>query len=75
MEFTIVPCMCLRLYLTVQTYLDFVDDITLLSNNVSQARELLLRVESDCNKLGLHLNTTKTKVMAFNTFDTIVLNS
>ena len=65
-EFTIVLRKSRRWYLTILTYLDFSDDKALLSNNVSQARELLLRVESECNKLGLHLNTKKTKVMAFN---------
>ena len=58
---------------TVLTDLDFADDIALLSNTVSQARELLLRVE--CKKVGLHLNTENTKVMAFNTPESIVLKT
>ena len=65
---------CRRLHPTVLTDLDFADDIALLSNTVSQARELLLRVESKCKKVEL-LNTRKTKVMAFNTPESIVLKS
>ena len=48
--FSIVPCKSWRLYPNVLTYLDFADDIALLSNTVSQARELLLMVESECKK-------------------------
>ena len=48
--FTIVPRRSRRLYPTVLTDLDFADDIALLSNTVSQARELPLRVESECKK-------------------------
>ena len=48
--FTIAPRRSRRLHLTVLTYLDFADDIALLSNTVSQASELLLRVESECKK-------------------------
>ena len=32
-------------------------------------------VESECKKVGLHLNTKKTKVMAFNTPESIVLKT
>ena len=71
--FTIVPRRSRSLHPTVLTYLDFSDDIALLSNTVSQVRELLLRVESECKKVGIHLNTKKTKVMAFNTPESIVI--
>ena len=46
--FTIVLRRSRRLHPTVLTDLDVADDIALLSNIVSQARELLLRVESEC---------------------------
>ena len=50
--------------------------ISLLSNTVSQARELLLMVESECKKkVGLHMNTKNTKIMAFNTLESIVLKT
>ena len=48
--FIIVPRRSRRLHPTVLTDLDFADDIALLSNTASQARELLLRVESECKK-------------------------
>ena len=35
----------------------------------------MLRVEYECKKRVLHLNTKKTKVMAFNTLDPIVLKT
>ena len=49
--FTIVPRKSRRLHPTLLTDLDFADDIALLYNTVCQARELLLRVESECNKV------------------------
>ena len=45
--FNIVPHKSQILYPTVLKDLDFGEDIALLSNTVSQARELLLRVESE----------------------------
>ena len=63
MGFTIVPRKSRKLYLTALTYLDFADDIALLSNTKSQAKELLLRIETACTKIGLHLNTKNTKVI------------
>ena len=44
--FTIVPRRSRRLHPSFLTDLDFSDDIALLPNTLSQARELLLRVES-----------------------------
>ena len=49
------------------TYLDFPDDITLLSDQIKQAQELLIRVEKECQNVGLGINAKKTKFMAFNT--------
>ena len=48
--FTIVLRRSLRLHPNVLADLYFADDIALLSNTVSQARELLLRVEYECKK-------------------------
>lgn len=45
--------------------LDFADDIVLLSNEIQQAKQLLHRVESECNKVGLKLNVKKTETMYF----------
>ena len=47
--------------------LDFADDISLLSNEIAQAEELLHRVEYQCSKVGLGLNAPKTKYLAYNT--------
>ena len=46
--------------------LDFADDIALLSDEINQAQELLLRVEKECNKVGLGMNAKKTKGLAYN---------
>ncbi len=51
--------------------LDFVDGIALLSTTMEQARYLLLSVE-ECLKVGLQLNTKKTKVPAYNIIKTAV---
>ena len=45
----------------VVTDLDFADDIALLSNNIQQAQELLQRVETSVAKVGLKMNSSKTK--------------
>ena len=59
----------------VLTDLYFADDIALISDSVRQASELLHRVESECCKVGLLINYNKTKVMAFNTLDPIILKT
>ena len=46
--------------------LDFADDIALLSNQIEQARSLVHSVEQECKKVGLALNSSKTKAMYFN---------
>ena len=48
------------------TDLDHADDIALLSNDIEQARTLLRNVETECGKVGLKLNSTKTKAMFYN---------
>ena len=59
----------------VLTDLDFADDIALISDYVRQASDLLQSVESECSKVGLLINHNKTKVMAFNTLDPIILKT
>ena len=49
--------------------LDFADDIALLSDAIDQAQQLLLKVESECKKVGLGLNGPKTKSLAYNVDD------
>ncbi|XP_071795689.1 uncharacterized protein [Asterias amurensis] len=48
--------------------LDFAD-IALLSDNIIEAQELLSRVESECEKFGLHLIAKKTEYMVYNIGD------
>ena len=45
--------------------LDFANDIVLLSNEIDQARQLLLRVQQECRNVGLELNAKKTKSMFY----------
>ena len=45
------------MYITVVINdLDFVDDIALISDEIAQAHELVLRVEKEAAEIGLHLN-------------------
>ena len=45
--------------------LDFADDIALISSEIAQAHELVLRVEKEAAEIGLHLNETKAEYMVF----------
>ena len=64
--FTITPRKSTRYPAKVETDLDFADDISLLSNEIEQAQKLLDYVEQECKKVGLHLNSNKTKFIALN---------
>ena len=64
--FTIVPRKSRRHPKVALTDLDFADDIALLSDEISQAQELLFRVENQCNRVGLGLNAKKTKYITYN---------
>ncbi|KAJ4929966.1 hypothetical protein JOQ06_018982 [Pogonophryne albipinna] len=64
--FTLTPRRSRRHPTVVLTDLDYVDDISLLSDSVEQAKELLNRVESECAKVGLRLNAKKTEVITYN---------
>ena len=50
----------------VITDFDFADDVALLSEEIQQAQELLSRVETSVGKVGLRMNTSKTKYMSLN---------
>ena len=65
--FTIAPRKSRRIPPITITDLDFADDIALLSDTIAQSQEMLVAVEQDCKKVGLMLNSKKTKVMALNT--------
>ena len=64
--FTITPRKSRRHPKEVLADLDFADDISLLSDEMRQAQELLLNVEIECKKVGLGLNGPKTKFLAYN---------
>ena len=64
--FTITPRKSRRHPKEVMADLDFADDIALLSDAIEEAQELLSRVETECNKVGLGLNGPKTKSLAYN---------
>ena len=57
---------CKMITAVTLTDLDFADDICLLSDEINEAQELLEKVESECLKVGLHLNDKKTKYMSYN---------
>ena len=50
----------------VVTDLDFADDIALLSMDIHQAQEMLQKVEECVGKVGLKMNSSKTKFMSYN---------
>ena len=64
--FTITPRRSRRYPAKTETDLDFADDIALLSNDISQAQELLTAVEQESMKIGLTLNSDKTKFISLN---------
>ena len=64
--FTVTPRRSRRVPAVRITDLDFADDICLLSNQIEQAQQLLLRIETECGKVGLGLNSRKTEFMTYN---------
>ena len=64
--FTLYPRKSRRVHSVNITNLCFADDIALLANNYQQAQELLRLVETEVAKVGLHVNSSKTKLMSFN---------
>ncbi|KAJ4947922.1 hypothetical protein JOQ06_009951, partial [Pogonophryne albipinna] len=64
--FTLTPRRSRRHPTVVLTDLDYADDISLLSDIMEQAQELLNRVESECAKVDLRLNAKKTEVITYN---------
>ena len=47
--------------------MDFTDDIALVSEVIKEAQEMLTRVEKSAKRVGLSMNTGKTKYMSYNT--------
>ena len=48
------------------TDLDFADDITLITEEMHQAQEMLLKVETEARCVGLYTNAKKIEVMQIN---------
>ena len=72
--FTIEPAKSRRVKAKTITDLDFADDIALISDLVSEAQQLLLAVEKECNEVGLKINAPKTQFMSYNITEDIKLN-
>ena len=49
------------------TYMDFADDIALVSEGIKEAQEKLTRVVKSAKRVELSMNTGKTKYMSYNT--------
>lgn len=64
--FTLTKRASRRIPAKTLTDLDFADDIALMSDSVQKACKLLIEVERQCQRIGLGMNTKKTKVMAEN---------
>ena len=47
--------------------MDFTVNIALLSEGIKEAQEMLTRVEKSAKRVGLSMNTGKTKYMSYNT--------
>ena len=45
---------------------DFAVDIALISEHISQAQEMIIRVETETRRIGLFLNEKKTETMQYN---------
>ena len=73
--FTVTPRRSRRHPAEVITDLDFADDIALLSDTLQQAQELLTRVEDAAATVGLMMNASKTKFMAYNIKTDVALST
>ena len=63
---TLTPRRSSRQRASTVTDFAFADDIALTSNDAAQAQNLLVSVESECAKIGLSINSKKTKVITCN---------
>ena len=45
--------------------LRYADDTTLVAENEEELKSLLMKVKEESEKVGLEVNTQKTKIMAF----------
>ena len=54
----------------VLSHLDYADDIALIEATIAKAQDLLSRVETACQSVGLFFNAKKIKFMVVNSNDT-----
>ena len=55
-----------RVPAVIVTDLGFADDLALLTEEMEQAQEVLYRLETEAEKVGLYCNAKKTEVKPFN---------
>ena len=65
----VLPVMLTDLEFAEDIACDFADDIVGISDGLVQTQELQSRVETECVKVGLHLNPKKTEYLTFNLAD------
>ena len=63
-----IPAICL-------TDTDFADDISLLSDSMEDAQDLLTLVVAVAKNIGLHINEEKTECMSYNLPESTALNA
>jgi len=63
---TLTPRKTRRVGPKTVTYLDFADNLAIISNHVNQAQTFLYQLEDAARTVGLTINSSKTKVMTFN---------
>ena len=71
--FTVTPRKSQRYPAKVISDLDFADDIALLFDTLLQAQNLLSQVERAADSVGLQINDSKTKFMAYNIKEDVTL--
>ena len=64
--FTVKPRQSRRIPAETVTDAGFADDIALLSDLITQAQELLRRLEDSAESVGLYMNAKKTKAVVYN---------
>ena len=53
----------------------FADDVALLSEEIDQAQKVLSKVQTEAERVGLHINTKKTEFMAYKQPDDITIQT
>ena len=64
-----------RVLPVIVTDLDFSDDISLISQEIEATQILLHKIETEAEKVGLHLNAKKTEVQSYNIYSPLGITS